>query len=882
MLVILIVVYLVFTGVTSDDSFSPNCTFNWIVGGKSLELYEVDLPTKMSLVMEFDEESMTSLKIGLRMIEVLNRYVMGTPVVTENFVKSESGFETSPALTPEELTLLFASATDIGNPIPFRITNPVKDEPLDRSRRFTQEMQDQFEETLSKSPVSEVIPVLVSPPEIAEETSVSPEESSSNEEAAREALMSPPFDPHLRTWDDSESYTLRVLRKSKDPFKWVRNSHLMKHLRTPEFEDTPPRGNWQSELEKTIERASSLSRGVASLDNSAVHTPLFDMDVAGVREQNFQYNQDIERAYAESVPAGGANAIPCEDEEEVYPNFNQRQDQRTIQQRVKSHRLCKKGKDFSYDETRRRTKNKNRQAESRQQEQQKQRLARNVDSTETTTTEDPEIVRAFIKKKTQFNIFAKTFREILTWVDKCNDLVEKLESVGKLKLRPTMGSFPSHRNCFTKYGLSFISEDVSRMTQEKSYNLRYFSDMISGFEPNTNPDSQDVFLKGIGFYLLTELHDSLAKFVSDIHRRLTFFVKLVVQIGNRDLGGEVAPLLSKAPCAGGLSPEDVKISSVNLYANGIEGIYEISPVKQVKTYRRLQSVPYPVPGTDDYVYIYFDKDEYYDPSAPLVGSTASCEQVSKSFYCRSSTIVPKPHACMVALWYDSWDNVKENCNIGYRSQVNTPLTVSTSLGLLMADRSNVRSIKLHQALGSSIKDYIVENPVIIKYGGTITSNYGKHYQNFSANSGGELKICKSTVTESRIKELRDKAKNMDVSDHFRTIRTFLDKYGWYIGIGSIVATILSLLNCLVCCSVVMFKCKNKTPKFEGSCTSFLLRPRRNNIEATIGGSIEAVPEPEEQERLLRGNVDIQMRNLESARANRNRRVRMNLEPRMSM
>ena len=171
----------------------------------------------------------------------------------------------------------------------------------------------------------------------------------------------------------------------------------------------------------------------------------------------------------------------------------------------------------------------------------------------------------------------------------------------------------------------------------------------------------------------------------------------------------------------------------------------------------------------------------------------------------------------------------------------------------------IRSIKLHQALGTNTKDYIVENPVIIKYGGTITSNYGKNYQNFSANSGGALKICRSTVTESRIKQLRDIAKNMDIDDHFRTIRTFLDKYGWYLGIGSIVAAALSLLNCLICCSAVMFKCKNKTPNLEGSCTSFLLRPRRNNIEAAVGGSIEVVPEPEEQEHLLRGNVDIQMR-----------------------
>ena len=687
MLVILAIVYSVLTGVTSDDSISANCTFDWIVGGKSLELYEVDLPTKMSLVMEFDEESVTSLKIGLQMIEVLNRYVMGTPVVTDNFVKSESGFEKSPALTPAELVLLFASATDIDNPIPFRITNPVKDEPLDRARRFTQEMQDQFEESLSKSPTVEVIQVLASAPVITEETNSSPDSSSSDEEAAREVLKSPPFDPDLRTWDNSESYTLKALRESKDPLKWIRNSHLMMHLRTPEFEDSP-RGNWLDELSNTIESAMPLPEGTPSPDNSDLHVQLFEMD-EGVRQQNFQYNQDIERAYAESMPVGGANTIPCEDEEEVYPNLDQRQDQRTIQQRVKSQRRCKKGESFSYDETKLR-KTKNRQAESRQQEQQKQRNVRESgdSDSETTTTEAPEVVRARIKKKTQFNMFGKTFREILTWVDKCNDLVKQLESVASLKFQPTLGVFPTHRSCFTKYGLSYISVDVSRMTQEKSYSLRYFSDMIAGFKPNANPDSQDVFLSGIGFYLLTELHDSLGKFVADVHRRLTFFVRLVIQIGNRDLSADVAPMLTNSPCAGGLSPEDVKISSVNIYKNGVEGIYEISPIKQVKTYRRLQSVPYPVPGTDDYVYIYFDKDEYYDTSALLIGSTASCEQVSKSFYCRSSTIVPKPHACMVALWYDSWDNIKENCNVGYKSQVNTPLTVSTSLGLLMADRSN--------------------------------------------------------------------------------------------------------------------------------------------------------------------------------------------------
>ena len=892
MLVLLVVTSLVLADATSDNTNPPNCTFDWIVGGKSLELYEVDLPTKMSLVMEFDAESLKVLKVGLRIIEVLNRYVMGTPVVTANFIKSESGFEITPALTPEQLVLLFAAATDIGKPIPYEIPDPVpvKTEALERSRRFTQEMQEQFDELLSNSPTAKVIPVLENSPEVVKEPSPLSARLSSNREAERK--RTPPFDPNLSMWDNSESNTLRILRESKDPMRWIRYSRLMFHLATPEYEP-PARGNLREELSRTIEKSKS---GPIGADSPARPVQLFEMDEGvSVRQQNTQYNEDIERAYAESMPAGGANAIPCETEEDVLSNFIPRQDQRTIQQRMKSHRPCKKGSEFSYDETvRRRKTNKNRQAESRQQEQQKKRKARDTGGDDDSSsgspssnsdepiTEAPEVIRARVKKKTQFNMFGKTYRRIKKILDKCSSLVSQLESVAGLKFDPTLAEFPTHKDCFTEYKLSYISEDVNRMAQEKSYSLRYFSDLIAKFTPQSTPDSQDVFLGGIGLYLLSELHGSLDKFVTDIHSRLSFFVNLAIQVGNRDLSADVGSMLTNSPCAGGLHPEDVKISSVNIYKNGIEGIYEISPVKQVKTYRRLQSVPYPVPGTNEYVYIYFDKDEYYDTTAPLVGSTASCEQVSKSYYCRSSTIVPKPHACMVALWYDSWDNIKENCNVGYKSQVNTPLTVSTSLGLLMADRSNVRSIKLHQALGSSNKDYIVDNPVIVKFGGTITTNYGRHYQNFTANSGGDLKICTSTVTESRINQMRDIAKNMDVDDHFRTIRTFIDKYGWYLGIGSIIAAAFSLLNCLICCGVVMFKCKKETPKFEGSFVPFLLRPRRNNVEATEEGGIEMVPDPEEQERLLRGNVDIQMRNLESAKANRDRRVRMNLEPRMSM
>ena len=427
--------------------------------------------------------------------------------------------------------------------------------------------------------------------------------------------------------------------------------------------------------------------------------------------------------------------------------------------------------------------------------------------------------------------------------------------------------------------MSFISEDVNKLTQEKSFSLQYFSELIDKFEPNTTPDSQDAFLKGIGFYLLSELHNTLAVFIGDVHRRLTFFTKVIMQIKNRDIGTDVANILTNSACSGGIQPEDVKVSSVQQHKNGLEGVYEIRPVKKVQTYCRLQSVPYPVPGTDDYVYIYFAKDEYYDTRAPLIGSTSTCEQVSKSYYCRSSTIVPKPHACMVALWYNSWENIKENCDIGYRSQVNTPLTVSTHLGLLMADRSNVRAIKLHQAPGSATKDYIVENPVILKYGGMITTNYGKHYQNFTANYEGSLRICKSTVMESRIKELREIAKNMDVNYHLRTVRTFFDKYGWYLGIGSIAAAVLSFLNCLICCSAIMFKCKDNDPKVGETCVPFLFtpKPRKSTIKATSSSGIEVAPE-EQREKLLQSNVDIQMKELESAKANRERKVRMNLEP----
>ena len=877
MLLLLVVTSLVLVGVTSDSTNFPNCTFDWIVGGKSLELYEVDLPTKMSLVMEFDAESLEVLKIGLRIIGVLNRYVMGTPVVSSNYIKSESGFEITPALTPEQLDLLFVSATAIDKPIPYEIPDPVtvKTEALERTRRFSEDMQDQFDEMLSNSPSARVIPEFENSPETTtEEPSplpVPPEKS-------------PPFDPDLKKWDDSESHTLKILRESRDPRRWLRYSRLMYHLATPEFEP-PAYGNLHEELTRSQER--SKSRPTFSPADSYRPVQLFTMDEG----RNVQFNEDMERAYAESMPASSPNVTPCETEDDVLTNFIPRQDQRTVQQRVKINRLCKKGTGFNYAEADLRRKiYQDRQTESRQLEQQKQRKTRDTNgntdtaagssssNAEEPTTEAPEVTRAFVKKKTQFNMFGKTYRKIKKILDKCTSLIDQLESIAGLKSDPALGEFPTHKDCYTEFKLSYISDDVNRMAQEKSYSLKYFSDLIAKFDPQTTPDSQDIFLGGIGLYLLSELHASLDKFVTDVYSRLSYFVNLAVRVGNRDLSTDVGTMLTNSPCAGGLHPEDVKISNVSYYKNGIEGIYELSPIKQVQTYRRLQSVPYPVPGSNEYVYIYFDKDEYYDTTAPLVGSTASCEQVSKSYYCRSSTIVPKPHACMVALWYDSWDNIKENCNIGYKSQVNTPLTVSTSLGLLMADRSNVRSIKLHQALGSNSKDYIVDNPVIVKFGGTITTNYGRHYQNFTANSGGDLKICTSTVTETRIKQMREIAKNMDVDDHFRTIRTFIDKYGWYLGIGSIIAAAFSLLNCLVCCGVVMFKCKKETPKFEGGFVSFLRR--RNNVEATEGGGIEMAPDPEEQERLLRGNVDIQMRNLESARANR--RVRMNLEPRLSM
>ena len=241
MLVLLVVTSLVLADATSDNTNPPNCTFDWIVGGKSLELYEVDLPTKMSLVMEFDAESLKVLKVGLRIIEVLNRYVMGTPVVTANFIKSESGFEITPALTPEQLILLFAAATDISKPIPYEIPDPVpvKTEALERSRRFTQEMQEQFDELLSNSPTAKVIPVLENSPEVTEEPSPISARLSSNREAERE--RTPPFDPNLSMWDNSESNTLRILRESKDPLRWIRYSRLMFHLATPEHEP-PARG----------------------------------------------------------------------------------------------------------------------------------------------------------------------------------------------------------------------------------------------------------------------------------------------------------------------------------------------------------------------------------------------------------------------------------------------------------------------------------------------------------------------------------------------------------------------------------------------------------------------------------------------------------------
>ena len=868
MLVVLALIFSVFTCVTSDDSNPSDCEFGWIVGGKTLELYEVDVPTQMSVVVDYDEESLKTMKVGLRMIEVFNRYVMGTEIVNENFVKFESDFEESPLLTATDLTLLYGSATKIGTPIPFQIINKVKTEPRDRSRRFTQKMQDHFEETLSRSPVEEVTPVLVKTPAVTEETRSSLDDLET----------SPIFDRNLQAWDNSESNTLKVLRESNTPFR--RKFYSLTSLETPEGDRSKVeelRRSWLGDManDHSIGGYTPSPIGTPAPDDSNRPLQLFEMEDT-VRQQNLRYNQELETAYSEDTVVGGANAIPCEEEEDSS-QLIPRQDQRTVQQRMKSHRKCKKSAGFSYDETNRR-RNRNRQAESRQQEQQKQREVRAVDDEEDTTlepiTKSHEEILAHIKKKTKFNMFGKTFRQILTMVGECNDLVAYLDTLKTFQT--TTGTFPTHDNCPIFYKLFFISEDVDKLTQEKSFGLQYFSELIAKFEPNTTPDSQDIFLKGLSFYLLSELHNTLSEFIHDLHRRLTFFVNLIVQIRNRDIGNDIVNILANSKCGGGIKPEDARISSIKLNSHSIEGNYEISPVNKVKTYRRLQSVPYPVPGTDEYVYIYFEKDEYYDPSAPLIGSTSSCEQVSKSYYCRSSTIVPKPHDCMVALWYNSWDNIKANCNIGYRSQVNTPLTVSTHLGLLMADRSNIRAIKLHQAPGSSTKDYIVDNPVILKYGGTVTTNYGKHYQNFTANSGGSLRICKSTITESRIKEMREVAKNMDINDHLRSVRTFFDKYGWYLGIGSLSAGVLSFLNCLICCSTVLFKCRSKNPK-GGTCVSFLYKPRKSSIEDNTSRGIEMVA-PEEQERFLESNVDAQMKDLESSKNYREKKVRMNLEP----
>ena len=393
MLVILALIFSVFTCVTSDDSDPFDCEFGWIVGGKTLELYEVDVPTQMSVVVDYDEESLRTMKVGLRMIEVFNRYVMGTEIVNENFVKFESDFDVSPLLTTDQLTILYGSATKIGTPIPYQIINKVKTEPRDRSRRYTQNMQDHFEETLSRSPVEEVTPVLVKTPAVTEETRSSLDELET----------SPIFDQNLQAWDNSESHTLKVLRELNNPFR--RKFYSLTSVETPEDDRSKAeelRRSWLEEIanDHSIGGYTPSPIGTPAPDDS--NSPLQFLETENtVRQQNLRYNQDLETAYSESTVVGGANVIPC-DEEEGSSELIPRQDRRTIQQRMKSHRSCKKGAGFSYDETKRRQKtNKNRQAESRHQEQQKQREVRAAGGEEDTTLE-PVVktpgVRRFIIK----------------------------------------------------------------------------------------------------------------------------------------------------------------------------------------------------------------------------------------------------------------------------------------------------------------------------------------------------------------------------------------------------------------------------------------------------------------------------------------------------
>ena len=75
----------------------------------------------------------------------------------------------------------------------------------------------------------------------------------------------------------------------------------------------------REELSRTIEKSKS---GPTGTDSPNRPVQLFEMDEGvSVRQQNTQYNEDIERAYAESMPAGGANAIPCATEEERFVKF---------------------------------------------------------------------------------------------------------------------------------------------------------------------------------------------------------------------------------------------------------------------------------------------------------------------------------------------------------------------------------------------------------------------------------------------------------------------------------------------------------------------------------------------------------------------------------
>ena len=351
---------------------------------------------------------------------------------------------------------------------------------------------------------------------------------------------------------------------------------------------------------------------------------------------------------------------------------------------------------------------------------------------------------------TSYNTLVENLRSL----DSTLQLIEKFMISDREMIHPSEGY--QNDNCRANVSLSKDYDSVKSMVwiAQRMLSMVAIHSKISRFTGQSDNSWEQISpIKGLieeaVHQNMEDVTDGLQSIISSVNYKHSLMEMIIF---HDDVPEKIKGLFRVLWC-GNHDYFDIRANGQALAKKNIVGYFWVTPIIRTAYFRRLTTIPYIGQSANYFWEVHFPKDSFYDPTMPLIGSTADCMTMGYNYYiCSPEAMVTSTDDCLSGIMTNDLEAMLDKCTIRKLLQKTSPKIKTTLEGVLIADRSEVG--KSSKILGTQ---FTTENPVILFFDQTLTVTYGSTRIELNKNSQDNRK-CITRLTENEIIKFEDKSK----------------------------------------------------------------------------------------------------------------------------